>query len=145
MGLNIDVIAETVLWENVSNYVEQVNQLYKILANVSYIDKSISGVITRCEVLDSEELCVLSTQAMKGEVEVMFEMPFILTCWNEREQLLRITALVSGRCMIPDESNFDYSVVNFSGMNRQELLEFGKVIEFQEVEYFDVEVEDTSI
>lgn len=145
MRLNIDEIAETVLWENVSNYVEQVSELDKILANISYIDKNISGVITRGEVLDSEELCILNTLETNGKVEVTVEMPFILTCWKEKEQLLRITACIKGICVIPDERNFDYGVANFWGMNRRELLEYGKMIEFKEVEYFDVEVEDTSI
>lgn len=145
MGLDNDEIVETVLWENVSNYVEQVNELGKMLENISYIDKSIYGSITRCEVLDSEELCVLDTEATNGKIEVTFEMPFVLTCWKEKEQLLRITACIKGICVIPDESSFDYSAVDFSGMNRQELLEYGKIVELQGVEYFDVEVEDTSI
>lgn len=140
MSINIDVIAETLLWENVSNYVEQVTELTKIIDNITYIDVVIES-INECQILDTEEFIVTDVIERIGSIQVKFEMPFVLYCWANKKHVLCVTAVASGDCEIPDEEGFDYSSVDFDEMNRKELLEVGGIVHINYITYSDVEVD----
>jgi hypothetical protein len=74
---------------------------------------------------------------------VSFEMPLILSTWNQEQQLLRITATATGACRIPDIGTYDWENVDFDGMNKQELLGMSKdLVEIVELHYTDVEADE---
>ena len=81
-----------------------------------------------------------------GRIQVEFEMPFLLSCWEAKEQLLRVTACVTGICEIPDEENFDYSSVNFADVTAQKSIselfdKLGDLVTISNVKYSFVEAE----
>lgn len=139
MKINIEEIAETLLWENVSNYVEQISSLQLILKDCWYIDKNLIDRVNYCEVLDTEEFLVLDTVKTEEHIQVKFEMPFVLYCWQDEKQLLRVSAMISGCCEIPDEKHFNYDELDFGDMNRNELLSYGDMVRIFDVEYSGIE------
>ncbi|MBQ9936436.1 MAG: hypothetical protein IJO70_11370 [Lachnospiraceae bacterium] len=141
MKMNINVIAETLLWENISNYVEQVTELTKIIENSTYIDAEVLERINECQILDTKEFIVTDVIERIGGIQVKFEMPFVLYCWANKKHVLCVTAVASGDCEIPDEEGFDYSSVDFDEMNRKQLLEFGNIVKINNITYSDVEVD----
>ncbi len=141
MKINVDQIAESLLWEKVSNYVEQIKELTSMIGKISYIDTDVLASINWCEVLDSEEFIVIGVERVGKCIQVEFDMPFILSCWRDKKQLLRVTACISGTCEIPDETTYDYSSINFSVLNRKELLELGHIVKISNIKYYDVEVD----
>ncbi len=137
----IEEIAESLLWENVSNYVERPEELKSMTENLTYIDHSIVNQINSCEVLETEEFTIVKMKEINESIQIEFEMPFILYCWKDKVHLLRISACANGRCEIPNEKRYDYSSVDFSSMNRKELLKYGEIVKIDRVKYSDVEVE----
>lgn len=142
MKFDIERIAQSLLWENVSNYIEQIEELQNMMKDISYIDKGILDIINSCEILETEEFCVVGTKEEQGVIWVEFEMPFVLYCWKDKKQLLRVTAWAYGICEIPDGENYDYSLEDFSNMGRLELIESGNIVKICNVNYKDVEVDE---
>lgn len=130
------------LWENVSSYIEKVEELHLMMNSISYIDDKMLERITRCEVFDTEDFYIISMKEEENVIQVKFEMPFILSCWENENSLLRVTACVNGACEIPSERSYDYAVVDFSEMNKKELLSYGNMISIHSLEYVDVEVDE---
>jgi len=63
MNMNVltEVLAETVLWENVSQYVECTEQVNILLQKVG-----LSGIeIERAEILESEDFIITSTKLLE--------------------------------------------------------------------------------
>lgn len=141
MKIDIEEIAETLLWENVSKSVEKISELKAMLEGIGYMDKELAEKIDECEVLETEEFCIINVREQAEHIQVEFEMPFILYCWQNKAHMLRVTACVSGICEIPDDEHFDYDTVDFSSMNRKELLSYGNMVRIFDVEYSDVEAE----
>lgn len=142
MNININEIAETLLWDNVSAYVEKLDELKRMLEKISSVKEEVLQKINCCEVLDTEEFCILTVNRVDDSIQIEFEMPFILYCWKDKQHLLCVTAVAKGKCTIPDESKFDYKNVDFSGMNKKELLAYGKIVKIHDVAYQAVEVEE---
>ena len=147
MNINIEEIAENFLWDKISWYVEQVKELKIMIKDIGYIDKNIVEQVKWCEVFDTEEFIVCRVEETKQGIAIEFKMPFILACWNDREQeqkqLLRVTAEVSGVCNIPDEESFDYSLLDFvNTMQTSELLKkLEALIKISDIAYSGVEVD----
>lgn len=141
----IDILSETLLWEVVAANVEQVDQLPNMLQNISYIanKEHIISKITECEVLDSD-FHILRFIKDGESILITFEISFLLSVWNQKKQLLRITAAASGKCRIPDIGNYDWDSVDFESMDRLELLANGELVDILELNYTDVEADDVS-
>jgi hypothetical protein len=143
-GELIENIAESVLWTVVAASVEKDDQLPVILKDIHYLgDKeNLLARTTWCEVFDSD--FNMSNHIKDGEsLLVSFEMPLILSTWNQEQQLLRITATATGACRIPDIGTYDWENVDFYGMNKQELLGMSKdLVEIVELHYTDVEADE---
>lgn len=125
------VLAETVLWENVSQYVESTEQVNILLQKVglSSID------IERAEILESEDFIITSTKLLDGKILISFEMPFIISV----NKTYSIEAVACGNLEIPDHENFAYDEYDFSSMNRAKLLSFGSIISITDIDYEDAE------
>lgn len=117
----IQELAENVLWDAVGDYVEQVEEFKKMVEVISYIDHDKVMEVTWCEVFDSEEIIVLDAMECEDKVVIHFEMPFMLSAWNEETQLFRVTACVQGKAELEQEN----------------------VVMLEELEYTDVEVDST--
>lgn len=69
-------------------------------------------------------------------------MPFSLSAWNEEEQLLRITATVTGKCKIPDIGRYDWDSMELEYMEKEELLANQGLVDILELKYAWVECDD---
>lgn len=139
--MEITDIAESLLWENVSHFIEGINEYKKMVQAITYIDREKVNEVEKCEVFDAEEFCVLQVENINEKIAIEFEMPFLMSCWNNTTQLFRVTACAKGKCEIPSEDGFNYTLVNFNKMNREQLLEYGYLIKICDMEYQDVEVD----
>lgn len=137
--INIEDFVENILWDMVSDYVEQVEELKPMIGNIAYIDINIVEQVDWCEVFDAEELCVVNVEEVNEHLQINFEMPFLLSCWRGEKQLLRVTACVNGICEIPNDDKFDYSAI--SQMERTELMEKNNIMKLYNIKYSDVEVD----
>lgn len=101
--MDIQQLAEDVLWDEVSDYVEPVEEFQKMVKNIFYIDRDKVNEVKWCEVFDTEEIIVLASKEHEDKVEIEFEMPFILSAWNDETQLFRVTACVHGKAELTQE------------------------------------------
>ncbi len=120
-NLNIQELAEDLLWDEVSAYVEAVDEFKKMVGNISYIDHNKVNEVKWCEVFDTEEFIVISAEEQNEKIYIKFEMPFILSCWNEETQLFRVTACVQGKAEVEQD----------------------ELVKLEEMRYSDVEVDST--
>ena len=101
---DIQELVEEVLWDEVSEYVEQVKEFKKMISDIGYIDHAKADEVTWCEVFDTEEIIVTkySEDEENDEIRIEFEMPFLLSAWKtkSKEQLFRVTAYAKGKAVI---------------------------------------------
>lgn len=143
----VETFATSLLWEVVSSHVEQLNELPKMIGDIGYL-KDVDGIIsetTGCEIFDSESFDIIKFSAEDGKIIVNFEMPFIMSTWNNEKQLLRITSTATGTCAIPDINKFNWKNYDFDEMRKDELLAMQHIVEVLELEYCDSECDDVSI
>lgn len=140
----IESISETFLWEVVSAHIEQPRFLPEMLVNIGYLDNKDEKIkkVDGMEIMDSEPLEILYSVAENGRISFGFEMPFVLIVKSGKEQLLRITAVAAGKCSIPDENAFSWSVFDWDEMNKQELLAHKDLAEFSVLNFEDAECDD---
>ena len=75
--MGIQDIAEEILWDKVSNYIERVVEFQKMIANISYIDHKVADEVERCEIFDSEEINVISFEDCGKKIFIEFGMPLL--------------------------------------------------------------------
>lgn len=143
----IEILSTTLIWEVISEKVENLNQLPIMLGDSRYIENKDTTIsqITRCEVLDSESLEIIGFTNYDESIFVVFEMPFVLSAWNESKQLLRITATVTGKYSVPDSKKYDWDNIDFENMGKKELLEYKELVDILEINYQFVECDDISV
>lgn len=136
--MNLEELAENLLWDKVSGYAESVEEFKKMVKDICYINREKVDQVVWCEIFDSDEFCVVGTEEKDDKICVEFEMPFIMSCWDKDDnQLFRVTAYAEGVCEIPGEEQFDYSEIDFSDMSEIDDLE----VEIVNIIYEDVEVD----
>ena len=142
----INILSESLLWEVVAANVEKVDQIPIMLQNIDYIESidDVISKITECEVLDSD-FHIFSFAKDEESILISFEITFLLSVWNQDQQLLKITATAIGKCRIPDIENYDWGSVDFEDMNRKELLAKGELVDIFELMYSDIEADDICI
>ena len=117
--MNIQNIAEDILWDAVGEYVEIVCEFKKMVDGITYIDHQVVSEVEWCEVFESEEIIVNEYKIEGEKIHIEFEMPFILNAWKNDEALFRVTSLGKGKAILQDN----------------------EVVEIEDVEYVDVEVD----
>lgn len=142
----LENLSTTLLWEVISAKVEEVNQLPVMLKGIAYIEDKdeIISKITRCEVLDSEPFDVKDFSVDGNRIKIHFEMSFVLTAWENKEERWRITSTAAGTCFVPDIEIFHWEDIKFEDMNRMELLERKNLVEISELKYVETECDDVS-
>ncbi len=117
--MDIQEIAEEVLWDKVSDYIEKVEEFHKMVGSISYIDHKVVAEVEWCEVFDTEAINAIGFEDCGKRICIEFEMPFIMSCWKANQQLFRVTAYAKGKAV----------------------LEHKKLIEIYGIAYDDVEVD----
>ena len=137
MKRNRDVLIEelrtSILWNNISEYVEQIEQARRIV-DETYLRDVVK--IESTEISQSDDFYVTAVTESNGRIVIDFEMPLLL------DVNLECTFLASavGRLDIPDMKAYPYYKYDFAAMNLQELLSFRDIISIIELRYEDVEV-----
>lgn len=139
-------ILSPLLWEVVSLRVEQLDQLPIMLKDIGYLDDKDSMIseVTHCEIFVSDEFNVEGFVVKNNNILVTYEMPFVLSAWSERTQLLRITGTALGVCSVPDIEHYDWSNKDFGEMRKGELLEYQSLVDILECKCDYVECDDVS-
>lgn len=142
----VEILSSTLLWETISANVEKLNQLPIMMKNIGYLgnEESIISRVTRCEILDSEFYNVLNFYVDGDKIRVEFDMPYILSAWADKEQLLRVSSVATGTCFIPDMCTYSWDICKFSKMNKNELLQYQSLVEIEELKYIETECDDVS-
>lgn len=131
------------LWELVSDKVEEVEEIRKMLKNIGYVEdlEDILSSMNHSEIVDSDFFNILEKNIKDSEAVVKFEMPYILNTYND-EVSLRVTGFVEGECIIFTHKIPDLEMLKFSEMNRQELLEYKPFVGFENMDYLNCECDD---
>lgn len=142
-----EVLSETLLWEVISENVENVNQLPIMLQDINYLENknSVIAIIDECEVLISDSFDIIKSETHGENILISFEMPFVMSAWSTTKQHLRITATATGKCMIPSIEIYDWDSIDFESMRKEELLENQNLVDILELNYAWVECDDVSI
>jgi hypothetical protein len=140
----VNVLSDSLVWQVVSEYVEQINQVPIMLKDIRYYDISNLPEVTMCEVFVCDSFDVLAFEVENGKIIMDFEMPMVYSVWSHDEQQLRITTIVRGKCAILDLDNYDWERFDFSKMNRLELLRHQDLVEIIELGYHETECDDVS-
>ncbi|MBQ8822280.1 MAG: hypothetical protein IJZ82_06525 [Lachnospiraceae bacterium] len=101
--MDIREIAEEILWDKVSDYVEKVEAFRNMVGRISYIDHRIVEAVEWCEVFDTEEINATIIEESGKRICIEFEMPFIMSCWEAKQQLFRVTACAKGKAVLENE------------------------------------------
>ncbi|MCU5131782.1 hypothetical protein OCA18_25515 [Bacillus cereus] len=134
----IDILAETLLLEVITQKVEMIEQLPIMLKGIDYLDGWASdSKTTECEIFESDALSVMNFFAVGEKFLIELEMPCLISTWQDREQLLRITTTVKAKCLVSHAEVFDWN-----NMNKIELLNHQKDVQFVELNYIDTECDD---
>jgi hypothetical protein len=143
----VDTLSTTLLWEVVCANIEKVNQLPIILKDIGYVEDidNVIKEITQCEVFDSEPLEVINFDKHEESILITFEMSFTLSTWIGQQQLLRITAVVMGKCRIPDIREYEWESIDFESMGKKELLSYEGLVHILELNYSSAECDDVSM
>lgn len=143
----VEILSTTLLQEVISANIEKINQLPVMLQDIGYIKDKVNVIlqITECEVSDSEPLDIINFTQHGESLLINFEMPFILSAWTGKEQLLRITANATGKCIVPDIAKYDWASIDVENMGKEELLAKNELVDILELNYTDVECDDVSI
>lgn len=136
----VDKISRTLLWKVVSSKVEELSELPRIINAANDIEDDYNiDKINACETIDSESFDILGFSVGIEEITVKFEMPFVLVAKKGKKPVIKLQGYASGACIIPAEDSFDYSAVDFSKMNKEELLKNKDIVNITSLEYLSVE------
>lgn len=100
---DIQEIAEDIIWDEVSDYVEDIEEFKKMISGIKYINQEAVETVEWCEVFESDEINVTGYKQTEEEIEIEFQMPFVLSAWKENEQLFRVTSCAHGKAIIEDD------------------------------------------
>lgn len=137
----IEIVCNTILWEKVGQQVEQLEQLPIMVREVGYIEQLDEMVeqINECEILDTDSFDVLEIEESEDKLSVTFEMPFVLSAWADKKQLLSIHGMAEGKCSIPQKELVDLDYMKLEDMHKAELLKLGECVEVNELKYAWIE------
>ncbi|GLC83338.1 hypothetical protein [Lacrimispora brassicae] len=140
----INMLSTTLLWEVISARIEELDQIPMILRNIGHITPDEIAKINKSEILDSESFDVIRFEKLTEKILITFEMPFILSLWSDKEQIFRVTAIASGKCMIPDIEKYDWKSREFENMDKEGLLLNKELVDLLELNYPNVEYDDVN-
>ena len=142
MDLN-DLLNNTLkefLLECVSDKIEDVSELPKMLKDIGYIDdkQTLTAKTTRCEILDIDDAFVKNYFVSGNKIHIQYELAFILQTFVDSDFIWRVQGCAQSELSIPDADSADWSV--FAAQNFFEHYEnYRKLVQFQNIVYTEVE------
>lgn len=141
----IETLSETLLWENISDYVERTVQVSEILKDIAYIEHDVFSEVKKAEIFESEEFIIESVERRSNKYYISYTMPTILMFYDSSEQILRVTTNITGSCYIADKDHFAWDKYDFKSMNRLDLLSHKDLVDVIECRYEDIEYDDLRV
>lgn len=130
----IETLGMTLLWEVISERIENVQEICKIINNDS---KDLTGV----EIIDSDSFEIIN-YSIHDVLTLDFEMPFIMIVEYNNVQRLRLQARAVGKCKTLAPNDFEFNVSDFIEMNRIELLRYKYLVTIVNLTYHDIELDE---
>lgn len=139
-------IAENLLWTLVSNKVEELEEVKKMLQGIGYVDdmKQILAAMDSSEMFQTD-FEIVDTSYRGSELQLSFELPYILNTYEKDEPILRVSGFATGKCLVTDCPHFDWQSLDFSKMTKQEQLSYRPFVSIQNLVYSDCECDDLRV
>ncbi|MHC5217769.1 hypothetical protein ACYSNR_14000 [Enterococcus sp. LJL128] len=141
----IELLSETLLWETVSLHAEELERVKPLLKTLEYVDQKKAAAVNRSEVFHTDSFEVKSWGVEGTKLIMDFEMPFVLSLWQEEECLFRLSASAAGSCMIPDVGSWDWSKLDWESLDKLEMLKHAHLVDITGMRYTNVECDDISL
>ena len=139
---------EEFLLECVSDKIEEVSELPKMLKDINYLDnkQELTAKTTKCEVLGIDDAFVDDYFVSGNEIHIQYELTFILQTFIDSEFIWRVQGCARFELSIPDTASADWSVFdaqddNFFGHYEK----YKGLVHFQIVVYQEIECDTINL
>lgn len=136
-----DVLEEYLL-ECVSEKIEEISELPKMLKDINYLDdkQEFLNKTTKCEILDVDENFVDDYCVSGNEIHIQYELSFILQTFIDSEFIWRVQGCARSELTIPDTNSMDWSVFDPQDDNfSDDYDKFKELVHFQKISYQEME------
>ena len=136
-----DVLEEYLL-ECVSEKIEEISELPKMLKDINYLDdkQELLNKTTKCEILDVDENFVDDYCVSGNEIHIQYELSFILQTFIDSEFIWRVQGCARSELTIPDTNSMDWSVFDPQDDNfSDDYDKFRELVHFQKISYQEME------
>lgn len=133
---------EEFLVECVSDKIEDVLELPKMLKDIGYLEKKqeLIDKTTKCEMLDVDNWSVEKYSLSEDEIHINYEIDFILQTFIDSEFIWRIQGFAQAEFSIPYTGSQDLSVFASQGSDFFGLYEkYKDLVRFKNIVYTDIE------
>lgn len=133
---------EEFLMECVSDKIEDVSELPKMLEDIHYLDSKQEFIdkTTKCEILGVENAFVEDYFLEENEIHIQYELEFILQTFVESEFIWRVQGCVQAELSIPDTSLVDWSVFDTENNDFfEQYRKYKESVRFQNIVYRQIE------
>lgn len=129
-------LAEDFLLNYMGDKIEEVSELPKMINNIGYIDNKEELLLqtTECEILDIGEYRIKKYDICGEEINVQFDMSFIIQSFVNTKFIWRIQGTVDSDIMI--KNDMSYCFENFDPDNYKE---YSDLISVKKLKYYDME------
>lgn len=133
---------EEFLLECVSDKIEDVSELPKMLKDISYLDNKQEFITktTKCEILDVDDGFVENYFVSENEIHIQYKLAFILQTFIDSKYIWRVQGCAQSELSIPDTNLVDWSV--FDTQNNKFLEHYKKykeLVHFHNTDYEEIE------
>lgn len=144
MDLNnlLNSTLEEFLLECVSNKIEDVSELPKMLKDIGYLDSKQEFIAktTKCEILDVNDAFVENYFVSGNEIHIQYKLAFILQTFVDSEFIWRVQGCAQSKLSIPDTSLVDWSVFDTQNNKFFEYYKkYKESVHFQDTVYEEIE------
>lgn len=132
---------EEFLLECVSDKIEDVSELPKMLKDIAYLDskQELIDKITKSEILDVEDSSVENYFLSGNEIHIRYNMVFILQTFIDSEFIWRVQGCAHAELSIPDTDLADWSVFDTQNNFFEQYEKLKGLVRFQNVVYTETE------
>lgn len=132
---------EEFLLECVSDKIEDVSELPKMLKDIAYLDskQELIDKITKCEILDVEDSFVENYFLSGNEMHIRYNIVFILQTFIDSEFIWRVQGCARAELSIPDTDLADWSVFDTQNNFFEQYEKHKEQVRFQNVVYTETE------
>lgn len=131
------------LCECIGAKVEEPNQLTQMLKDIGYLDQKeyLISKTTTCEILDCEDIEITNSQEEENLIIVDCVLSYIMQTFIDKEFIWRVQATAECTLSIPNGDSYNWDMIEGSMSSKEAILNHKDIIEYQNIEYKDVECE----